>query len=317
MIVKTKPLISIITPVFNSQDFLSKCINSVIKQSLLNFELILINDGSTDNSGIICDEYAKKYTQIKVIHQDNQGVSVARNRGMYESKGEWLFFLDSDDFLSEDSFSTIKDHLNYDYDLFIFETNVYNNGIISKRSSYTNLTINNTKEFLLTNRIRGELWNYLFKRKIVFDNEIKFVENIRISEDRNFIIKYISLINKVKVINFSLYNYREDNLSSMRRKKTTEDAIDHLKSIKDIVLFQNKNNKYINNEFIQKEIDSLFKIILSFTAISGYSLKEMHDIYTEYSLVFNRIYRKKILKNKCIMPIFFYLSIFYYRCRLS
>src|SRR5690554_4196064 len=113
MIVKTKPLISIITPVFNSQDFLSKCINSVIKQSLLNFELILINDGSTDNSGIICDEYAKKYTQIKVIHQDNQGVSVARNRGMYESKGEWLFFLDSDDFLSEDSFSTIKDHLNY------------------------------------------------------------------------------------------------------------------------------------------------------------------------------------------------------------
>ncbi len=100
-------LVSVIIPVYNADKFLDKCIQSVINQSYTNWELILINDGSTDESGLICDTYAQNDKRIKIIHNKNQGVSVTRNIGINKATGDYLFFLDADDYLPKDSLKTL------------------------------------------------------------------------------------------------------------------------------------------------------------------------------------------------------------------
>ena len=103
--------ISIIIPVYNVEKYLKYTLDSVIKQNTSNFEVILIDDGSKDNSGKICDEYRKKYDFIKVIHKKNEGVSIARNTGLKEAKGKYIMFLDSDDLLTDGILNIIKEKI--------------------------------------------------------------------------------------------------------------------------------------------------------------------------------------------------------------
>lgn len=99
---KKKSLVSIIVPAYNAEKFIDKCIRSVLNQSYPNLELILVDDGSTDETGKICEEYASKDTRVRVIHKKNSGVSAARNMGLSSAIGEYVVFLDSDDWLDED-----------------------------------------------------------------------------------------------------------------------------------------------------------------------------------------------------------------------
>ena len=102
-------LISIICPIYNTELYLKECLNSILCQSYTNFELILIDDGSTDNSGIICDEYATKDKRIIVIHQTNKGLSASRNKGLEIASGEFITFIDSDDWIDP---NTLRDNLS-------------------------------------------------------------------------------------------------------------------------------------------------------------------------------------------------------------
>lgn len=104
------PLISVIIPVYKVEKFLHRCVDSVINQTYKNLEIILIDDGSPDNCGNICDEYAKKDTRIKVIHQENQGLSGARNSGLNIAKGEYIYFIDSDDYIKK---NTLENMIKY------------------------------------------------------------------------------------------------------------------------------------------------------------------------------------------------------------
>ena len=101
------PLISVIIPVYNVEKYLRECVDSVLNQTYDNFEIILIDDGSTDSSGKICDEYAYKDASITVVHKENEGQSVARNIGIEYSSGDWLYFPDSDDYIAGDTFETL------------------------------------------------------------------------------------------------------------------------------------------------------------------------------------------------------------------
>ena len=100
--------ISIIVPIYNVEKYLSRCVDSILNQTFTDFELILVDDGSTDNSGKICDEYAEKDCRIKVIHKDNWGVSSARNVGLENSVGEYIMFCDSDDFVEKNAVSVAE-----------------------------------------------------------------------------------------------------------------------------------------------------------------------------------------------------------------
>ena len=102
-----KPLISVIIPIYNVENYLAKCVNSVIDQNYKNLEIILVNDGSPDNCGSICDEYAQKDNRIVVIHKKNGGLSDARNAGLKISTGDFITFVDSDDYVNKDFISTL------------------------------------------------------------------------------------------------------------------------------------------------------------------------------------------------------------------
>ena len=124
-------LVSIIIPIYNSEKYLKKCIDSILEQKYNNLEIILINDGSTDNSGKICDSLAIEDKRIKVIHKLNEGVSIARNKGLEMAKGEYIFFIDSDDYIDE---NIIKDMISYsrDYDIVKVSYKFIENGKITK-----------------------------------------------------------------------------------------------------------------------------------------------------------------------------------------
>ena len=105
-------MISVIIPVYNTENYLHRCIDSVLNSACDDFEIILVNDGSTDNSPAICEEYARRDGRIRVIHQENCGVSSARNKGLDHCRGEWIVFVDSDDFISRDFLGLIAQKSN-------------------------------------------------------------------------------------------------------------------------------------------------------------------------------------------------------------
>lgn len=123
------PYISVIVPVYNVKSLLPRCIDSLLNQQFTDYELLLIDDGSTDGSGDICDKYGKKDSRIKVIHKSNEGVSRTRNRGIDEAKGEWLTFVDSDDYVTPDYLSSLYACIGSGIDLVVqYSKHIRENG---------------------------------------------------------------------------------------------------------------------------------------------------------------------------------------------
>lgn len=204
-------MITIIIPIYNSEKYLRTCIDSVLVQSHTNFEILLINDGSTDGSGRICDEYAQKDSRIKVFHKENGGVSSARNVGLDYAKGEWICFVDSDDTVKENYLSNLAANIA-DADLII-------SGLIkrnSKKNIYTKEAFPEIicsskdfniymQEYPLSNF--GYPFSKLFKREILIDQKIRFNENVHMFEDVIFLFTYIRFCSEIKFISETDYNY--------------------------------------------------------------------------------------------------------------
>ncbi len=218
--------VSVIIPVYNCEMFLERAIESVIsQQDFSENELILIDDGSTDSSSQICDKYACIHNNIKVIHQENAGVSVARNNGINAAEGEWIFFLDSDDYLLEDVFDKMisqgyadiicarhnsnlpvqSDFLRY------FESGVYE--------------IDNIKDELITmlssfDYFFFNCWAKLFKRSLIVENNISFPVGRDYAEDMVFVYTYLRFCKSVTFIPDIIYYYfvNENNATSVVQK---------------------------------------------------------------------------------------------------
>ena len=111
------PLLSIIVPVYNTATYLPACLDSILSQGFTDFEVLLVDDGSSDGSGAICDKYAEADSRVRVFHQENGGVSSARNLGLSQAKGEWIYFVDSDDEMLPDGLQTLVDCISDDVDI--------------------------------------------------------------------------------------------------------------------------------------------------------------------------------------------------------
>lgn len=212
-------MVSVIVPVYNAENRIRMCIDSVIAQTYNSFELILIDDGSIDMSGIICDEYACKDSRIKVIHKKNEGVGSARNVGLKLAKGEYITFLDSDDtwdkcFLE---YATKKIGLN---DLYLCGLKTYGNGSekeyvpmhnveVTPREMYENVF------FTIPQMCVCGPCCKLFKRSIIYSNNITFKEELRCGEDTDFNLTYMQYAKNVLVDNKSLYNYYRGDSNSL------------------------------------------------------------------------------------------------------
>ena len=166
--------LSIIIPVYNTEQTLGRCINSVLQSSLNNFEIILINDGSTDNSANICESYKNSYPQqIQVIHQKNQGLSAARNAGLDISKGQYVTFIDSDDYISKDLYCHLLEQLNVNHNIDLLEYS-----LVKETQNNTEILFN-FKDFIYRNHrsywikthayTHAFAWNKIYKRELFKD----------------------------------------------------------------------------------------------------------------------------------------------------
>lgn len=178
------PLVSVIIPIYNTEKFLPLCINSVLNQTLTDIEVLLVNDGSTDGSGKICDEYACKDQRIQVIHTLSQGVSHARNQGLETAKGEYIAFMDSDDWIETDMIATLYQLIRTN------EAGLATCGyIIENEDGRPIYHINEVKSGKLTQweaihslfndrhyKYKGNLWDKLYHKEIIDKHHLKFNE---------------------------------------------------------------------------------------------------------------------------------------------
>lgn len=221
------PKISIIVPVYNVEEYITECIDSILSQTYKDWELILVNDGSTDNSGKICDEYALKDNRINVIHKENGGLSSARNAGIDVAKGEYITFIDSDDvLLNNDIYDKIIKIFNEDKSIDVVQYDVIHKWQSSEEHKrlypfkiyYNKLNI---LEGYLTEKIHVACWDKVFKTEIFKDIRFPFGQ---ISEDIAIIPMIVEKINKLQVsdIGYYGYRYREGSItiSSYDIKKT-------------------------------------------------------------------------------------------------
>ena len=231
---KDYPIISVIVPVFNVEDYLRECVESIVSQSIRQLQIILIDDGSKDSSGKICDEYANKDNRIEVIHQNNKGVSAARNAGLKIARGRYISFIDADDILAKNAYSNmfknivvseksliIGNHsLFYDDCHTCIDNDKFLNGQISNSAFIKHLLVENKFSYL------GFLWDKLFCRNVIENHQLMFDERIKLNEDRLFILEYMLHADKVIVCDEVIYFYRQRStgvIQESRRNITVND----------------------------------------------------------------------------------------------
>ena len=218
--------VSIVIPVYNCEKYLDECLNSVIKQTYNNIEVLLIDDGSTDLSGKICDVYSEKDSRFKTFHIKNGGVSNARNTGINEATGKYITFIDADDIVSEYFIEKMvfgyKDDVGLvvcNYTCLYKDTEVYKpydiQGIISSETA--------KKELFKDNSIRGFSCNKMFLLKTIKDNNLLFDINIKICEDLLFCFTYMNFIKNISIINEKHYFYRMRKGSALNNSKIKND----------------------------------------------------------------------------------------------
>lgn len=251
-------LVSIIIPVYNVEKYLLECLDSVIAQTYSNIEIFLINDGSTDNSGKICDEYAQKDSRVKVIHKENGGVSSARNVGLDLTQGEYITFIDSDDFVDKTYIEKMYDALEKsNADLVFCKYANY----IDKKIEYPQesipkqLTVNNEdKEFIdfisrffaLKKNIMGSACRVLYRKELI--NNYYFHLGIKISEDLLFLMQIIQNAKSINSIDEYLYFYRkvETSITQKYKKDYLQGQLNLYLALKNIFeLFKSKNSRKI------------------------------------------------------------------------
>ena len=217
-----KPKVSVIVPVYNVEKYIEKCLVSLINQTYKNCEFIFVNDGSKDNSCKIINDIKSKISdnRIKIISQENAGVSAARNRGLEESTGEYIVFVDADDFLAKDFVEyMVTLILKYDSDFAYSIENFKKRGEEQESELFDKMiTSNESVALLLGLRVTVGCWNKIYKKKLLVDNDIKFFTDLFYGEGLSFIIRVSQATSKIAIGNKKVYYYRKNNENSATTK---------------------------------------------------------------------------------------------------
>lgn len=217
--INNMPLVSIIIPVYNVEKYIKECLESVINQTYKNLEIILVDDGSPDNCGKICDEYSEKDSRIHVIHKANGGVSSARNAGIEASTGEWIYFCDPDDWIELDLIKkalgfSIKNNCDmcmFDYNAVYKNKYIHHDGLKNRKTLFTEL--NDSKLFFDYSCSCGTMCNVITKSNII--KQLRFDESFSCGEDELYKFQLYSKMNSFCYIKEDLYYYRNNSLSSV------------------------------------------------------------------------------------------------------
>lgn len=305
--------LSIIVPVYNSENFIEKCVDSIMNTKENDFEILLINDGSTDSTPKILKKISKKYNNVLVYNNSNKGVSYSRNYGIKKAKGEYIMFVDADDELNKNWYENIKKYL-FDYDIVYFSKNIIKDNIEVLLKSIIGC---NNKDICIAGP-----YSKIFKREMILKNNLKFEEKIINGEDMLFNIECLKNSNSFMTVNFSFYLYRKYIGQSTKKydeRILNSDLLFHKKLkmlLKDFCIDIDERKKYMNfclqnaiimlydrisfldtYEIAKRQIDLLYKEPYSSTFKIKNSL-----INNKINLLFFSLYKKR--KKKTLFYLF-------------
>jgi len=253
--------ISVIIPVYNAEKTIEVTLRSILNQSYQNYEIIVVNDGSLDKSGEICQKYANQYKCIKYFDNENHGVSFTRNFGISKATGDYIMFLDSDDEYKDKIFDKINHQLiDTDFDWIVFG---YERIHVEKSNK---VKMMRTDEFKLDNEINkkifierlqnhflfNQIWNKVYKKKLILDNDIRFDESIHSGEDYIFNIKYLKKVEKAQYIDEILYKYytKQNGLSLKDNEEKIYVKLRNLNEHKKFYLEEGYDIEYIDKSYV-------------------------------------------------------------------
>lgn len=258
-----EPLVSIIVPIYNVEPYLKKCIDSIINQTLTNIEIILVNDGSTDNSGNIIDEYAKKDKRIIAIHKENGGQASARNMGLDIASGKYIGFVDSDDWIELDMYENLYKKIKHtNSDICICGRRAYNedgklSNAINLQDEIIDFNKNNDKKHILDKFFYSYtvvVWNKLYKNEIINNNNIRFKDvNYVGSEDALFNYCVLSSAKRITSIENIYYNQLSREGSTARTYKPG-----YMNRTANMIKCMSDYSKKINSMMIYNDLSPLF-----------------------------------------------------------
>lgn len=280
-------LFSVIIPAFNAEETIENTVNCILYAGLKDYEILIIDDGSTDGTGHMCDRLAAKHSGVKCIHKANSGVSSARNTGVMNSKGDYIIFVDADDYIEQDSLSNAVDIIEAQHpDMLIFgmyfdyyyRNSVYRSDSLVPPCSGM-LTLEQVKmkfsELYAANALTP-VWNKFFSRKVIIDNHVLFCETMILFEDFMFTIETLEKCNKVYCLQEPIYHYRqsEDEKNAYRRLCRIGDLSEYLSPFSEQIesLGVSDSDKFMEN---------LYKMLLG-QKLYYASYKEICDIMTQH-----------------------------------
>lgn len=294
----TNPKFSVIIPVYKAESFITKCIEGILAQTVTDFELILINDGSPDRSGEICEEYAKKDSRIKVFHKENGGPSSARNVGLAGATGVYVCFADADDTVDNcflENFGICNTDIIIQ-GLYVKKENEPNEEYRPiKDGTYDYTDIKSLITTLCEARNTGYLVTRAFRRQIIKDNNLKLNEKYRVREDEEFIWRYMYLCNTFALVNKGAYHYDMPNFSSKYSfidldtdNECTTFIIEHLVS-----LLGDYNHPHIVNN-----INRLASNVINSYRKENYSAGDTIKYIQDFKKYYKRVKGNKLLNFK-------------------
>lgn len=292
------PQISIIVPVYKVEQYLHKCLDSILAQTFTDWECILIDDGSPDSSGAICDEYAQQDSRFRVIHQENKGSAGARNTGLQMAQGIYLICVDSDDWVEPDYLECLYNEAKRT-GADVVGCNLvreYEGKPVEERRTLPPESLECIRG-LLERKIRGWLHIKFLRRSLVVEHKISFVEGLDLWEDMLFCTKFFFFTNKISNVDKILYHYRYNatSITSTVSEKQLEQVVGNMQEIESFLRQQNLFSTLQNEiELSKARIKSYYVIFSANREIR----KKYYSLYQEYDSelsqlpysVFSRIY---------------------------
>lgn len=242
-------LVSIIIPAYNVEDYLKDCVNSILHQTYTAYEIVVVDDGSTDTTYQVCEELALENPKVKIYHQENYGVSVARNNGIKHAAGKYVIFVDADDMISPQYLETLVSFaqkadlgmVGFTSKIENLENNIKVNFICDSSKHITDAILGGVK-------YDGYLWNKIFRRSLISEHNLKFKENITVWEDLLFVLEYLACSTSVIISESrasciielgNMYNSDDNKLVTTNKEKTA-------KAISDGIIKYLEQAGYIN-----------------------------------------------------------------------
>ena len=302
-------MISIIIPIYNVEKYLEKCLDSILNQTYKNLEIILIDDGSTDNSPNICNSYCEKDKRIKIIHKNNEGVSSARNKGIELSKGKYIVFIDSDDYVSNEHIEVLYDCIiSNNVDLVISNLiDISEDGIILNNEEKESFLMNKDqclKELLSEDNFYHLCCGNIYRKDLL--EKIRFNCKYSIAEDLDFLYRYIKQISSAYFLSKNTYYYLKRE-GSATNSIYSEKWNDELKIcnfiISEMVELENNFHKYAKRKYIRLNINQAYRFKLNKNQTK--ILKNNIKIYK------NEMFNSKLFDNKEKLKIFLLLKSYY------